>query len=297
MEQGTEQSAPGLLHPVLPDRGHECCPSSGKSVDDDDSVARWALAFSFSETQLEGLGSQDSHSDGRVPSQLDSQHSQASCDSTVALPQESHAFEARPTLSAATTTGRLASVASAPLPRHCGWTATAPPAAARCAAVDAAAAGCSSLVARRGRLAATMCVDTDLCAFAAPEQPVVHSCSGAAVAACGGDATVGAEVAVDACTRCRGASCGCSSACGAEERAPCAEQQEEPCAGPESAVGWFCRCRGCAQLTGGELCLQSECVPFCAPCAARLQEVPRSQRAGCETQLLHIHNSWAHSGH
>jgi hypothetical protein len=68
---------------------------------------------------------------------------------------------------------------------------------------------------------------------------------------------------------------------------------------PQSSrgCGWFCKCRGCGQLTSGELPVADQVVPFCDVCSQQLQAIPSQQRVEHEDQLLVIHRGWVKAGH
>ncbi|KAG1674818.1 hypothetical protein FOA52_015205 [Chlamydomonas sp. UWO 241] len=66
-----------------------------------------------------------------------------------------------------------------------------------------------------------------------------------------------------------------------------------------SVVGWFYRCRGCAQLTAATTAvadLPDEAVAFCNVCALRLACLGAEARGACEAQMARIHVAWRASG-
>lgn len=300
------QSAPeGLTDAML----LRCGRAGAASITDDESVQRWGQVCAFSDTEVECVAGLSPQQDSQGLSQVDSQ---LSCGSTLLLLPHAHSMPAVRSLSSpggpAATPGRSSQV---PLLHTLSLDAMARRGGS--SSGGGAPGGVASLAARRGRPgSATLCVDTAMCTFFDAAAPATSSGSGGAAAppSCEPCAANGRSSCLAGCGGQCGAGCsgpphssgapparnaaraGCTRG-GAGSAAAAVGERGSDC----TTTGWFGRCRGCAQLTGGELLLHMGGVPFCGPCAGRLAGVPADQRACCEQQLLHIHQSWALSGH
>ena len=78
---------------------------------------------------------------------------------------------------------------------------------------------------------------------------------------------------------------------------PLEEAKDPNLAAAHQPQGWFLKCRGCAQLTGGTFMIQQQNIPCCCACLQKLFLMPKLQRRPCKEQLVAIHVAWTRSGH
>ncbi|GIL73285.1 hypothetical protein Vretimale_4874 [Volvox reticuliferus] len=56
-----------------------------------------------------------------------------------------------------------------------------------------------------------------------------------------------------------------------------------------AACGWFSKCRGCCQLTAGEVELQGQVVPLCRGCSSSLHRRPSGEREHAVNRIMRAH--------